>query len=334
MKKILIVGCGSIGERHLRCFQQTGRAEVVACDANPVLLQQVCARYDVQGVVDFQTALADPTLDGVVIATPAHVHVPMASTALEAGRHVFIEKPLSVRLEGVEELRDLHRRSGLVCAIAYTYRSMAVARALKSAIDAMEYGPPLVLQIEAGQHFPHFRPAYREIYFNNHATGGGAIQDGITHLVNLVEWLVGPLDWIFCDAAHQALDGVEVEDTAIITGRSGETMVHIAFNLFQAPNENQCTMHCKDGSIRGEFHCGRWGTMPLGSDQWKWSDVGESERDAIYIFQAQAFLDLMEGKPNHLATLEDGIQTLRVNLAALESARSRQVIDLRTPSYP
>jgi predicted dehydrogenase len=182
-----------------------------------------------------------------------------------------------------------------------------------------ELGRPLHATMVAGQHFPTFRPAYREIYYAKHETGGGAIQDAITHLVNAVEWLIGPITRVFCDASHQMLEGVEVEDTVNIVARHGEILASYAMNQFQAPNEVSIHIHAEHGSLRIEAHRQAWAFQKRGESQWTEHIIPPLERDDIFIAQANAFLDGVEGKPSPLSTIEEAAQTLRVNLAALRS---------------
>ena len=104
MHKILVVGGGSIGERHVRCILATKRAQVSLCDMNSELLQQVASRYSLhQTYTDFE-AINLSQFDGVVICTPANWHVAQARKVVAAGVNVFCEKPLTVRDEGVQEL--------------------------------------------------------------------------------------------------------------------------------------------------------------------------------------------------------------------------------------
>src|SRR6188768_2236351 len=121
MLSILIIGCGSIGERHLRCFQATGRARVTACDTDPRLLETMADRYKVATVNDWQQALASSKFDAAVICTPAHLHVQMATRILQSGVNVLIEKPLSVSLAGVSELIAARDKSGRQAAVAYVF---------------------------------------------------------------------------------------------------------------------------------------------------------------------------------------------------------------------
>ena len=88
----------------------------------------------------------------------------------------------------------------------------------------------------------------------DHATGGGAVQDALTHLVNAMEWIIGPCTRVFCDASHQALEGVSVEDTVNVSARHGGVLVSYAMNQFQAPNETRLPVHCERGSVKIESH--------------------------------------------------------------------------------
>ena len=105
--KVLVVGVGSIGERHIRCFQQTGRADVSICEINDSLRIQIADRYSLTDAFgNWDEALASD-FDAAVICTPAHLHVAMAIDIATLNRHVLIEKPLSTNLDRVDELNRL-----------------------------------------------------------------------------------------------------------------------------------------------------------------------------------------------------------------------------------
>jgi predicted dehydrogenase len=328
MSSLLIIGCGSIGERHLRCFAATGRAQLSACDANPALLEKICTQYAVPGFSSLDEALASGGFDGAVICTPAHLHLPMARQLLEAGLHLLIEKPLATDQTLVPEVREAIARSGRVVAVAYVYHFMAAVAAARSAILRGELGRLLEASVVSGQHFPTFRPAYREIYYRDRRTGGGAIQDALTHLVNAMEWMLGPVSRVFCDASHRALEGVEVEDFAHVAARHGEIPVSYAMTQFQAPNEHVFLIHGELASLRIEIHQQRWGLMQRGETQWQWRQCPPVERDTLFMAQAAAFLDALEGKTTDLCSFEEAVQTLRFNEAALQSANRGEVIHL------
>lgn len=319
--RVLIVGVGSIGERHLRCFRNSGRAEVSFCEPNTAFRTRVSETYGVTGFVSLDEALEKGEFDSAVICTPAPTHIPIALRLLGEGKHLLIEKPLSVSLEGTGELREKAEASGLVVRVAYVHRCFLPFMRAEEILRSGVYGKAKHVVVATGQHFPTFRPAYRDIYYARRESGGGAIQDALTHLINVAEWLVGPIRDLACQSAHQVLEGVNVEDTVnLIAGHESGVLSSFSLNQFQAPNENTLSIHCEKGSIRAETHARRVGEMALGENEWRWQEFPVEERDAAFERQAHAFFDAMEGKPCHLSTLDEGIQTLRVNLAALESS--------------
>lgn len=316
---VLIVGVGSIGERHLRCFQATGRANPSICEINDELREQVAKRYNVaRTYADFETALAD-SHDAAVIATPAHLHISMATSLAKAGTHLLIEKPLSISLDGVNSLGEELGRQNLQTAVAYVLRHHPALRAMRDAIHSGRFGRPVELVSVCGQHFPTYRPAYREIYYTDRATGGGAIQDALTHSMNAGQWLLGPVDRLVADAAHQVLDGVEVEDTVHVIARHGDSLASYSLNQHQAPNELVLTVVCEEGTCRFELHHHRWAWMTRPETPWQEENFTGIERDDLFIAQAEAFLDVIESKAEPACTFEEAALTLRTNLAVLAS---------------
>ena len=138
---VLIVGCGSIGERHLRCFQQTGRCAVAACEPLPSRRQRIAEAYGVPTFADLTAGLRAGDGHAAVICTPAPLHVPFAIEALKAGRHVLIEKPLSHSLAGLEDLFAARQRSGLQVAVAYVYHVYPFLNAARNFLARGEFGP-------------------------------------------------------------------------------------------------------------------------------------------------------------------------------------------------
>ncbi len=319
---VLVVGVGSIGERHVRCLLSTGRAAVGICELNDDVRNAVGERYAVSnGFADLDEALK-LNWDAALIATPAHTHIPIATRMVEHDIPILIEKPLSVHMNGIPELLEAVKKKNLLAAVSYNYRAHPALRAMKLAIDSGRFGNVLQMYCMVGQHFATYRPAYASVYFANREHGGGAIQDAMTHLINMGEWLAGPIDRINVDAGHQHLDGVDVEDTVHLFARHGTTMASYVLNLYQRPNESSITAVCEKATVRFDIRAGRWCWMDETDGEWHEEVYALEDRDAMYVLNAAAFLDALEGLTPPLCTLEDGVQTLRTNLAAIASADS------------
>jgi predicted dehydrogenase len=318
--RVLVVGAGSIGERHLRCFLATGRAQVSFAEVNPELRAAIAARYPDAVAHATLEGAAEERIDAAVVATPAPLHVRQATQLVGRGAHVLIEKPLGVGLDGVDALVELAAQNRVVAAVGYVMRAQPALAEMREAVASGRFGRPLELVAVAGQDFAVLRPAYRATYYTRRASGGGAVQDALTHLLNAGEWLVGPIDQVVAHAAHLKIDGVDVEDTVHVLARHGGVLANYALNQHQAPNETTITVVCERGTVRFEAHAGRWRSCERAGEPW--ADHGRAsapERDAPFIRQAHSFLDATEGKLQPLCTLEEGVQTLRVNLATLDS---------------
>ncbi len=322
--RVLVIGVGSIGERHARCFQTTGRAEISICETNDALRQRIAADYNVQNAyASLEAALADAH-DAVVICTPAPLHIPMAQQCAEAGLHLLIEKPLAVAPTGVDALRETVAQRGLACAVAYVTRMHPALSAMKRAIDSGRFGEPVQLVACGGQHFPKYRPAYREIYYADHAQGGGAIQDALTHTLNVGQWMVGKVGRVAADAAHQVLEGVAVEDTAHVLARHGQVLASYCLNQYQAANENTITVVCQGATVRYEGHRTRWRWLVEPDGEWEEEVFPALQRDDLFVAQANGFLDVIEGKASPHCSLEEGLATLQTVLAIQRAVATGQ----------
>jgi len=322
MNRVLVIGVGSIGERHLRCFQSTGRAEVAICEMNDALRQQIASRYEVRrAYANLDDALADDH-DAVVICTPAQLHIPMAQRCADADLHLLIEKPLAIEPTGVDALRQTIQQRKLKCAVAYVTRMHPALSAMKRAIESGKFGDPVQLVACGGQHFPKYRPAYREIYYADHAQGGGAIQDALTHTLNAAQWLIGNIDRVAADAEHQVLEGVSVEDTAHVLARHGGTLGSYSLNQYQAANENTITVVCQGATVRYEGHHTRWRWLTEPDGTWEEEVFPKLERDDLFIAQASQFLDMIENDAPPHCSLEEGLTTLKTVIAIRRAVAS------------
>lgn len=326
--RVLVIGGGSIGERHLRCFLKTGDADVSLCEINPEVRQRISAHYAISGHFDdLSTALAEKP-DLAVVCTPAHLHIAQSIQSAKAGAHLLIEKPLSTSFDRIDELLSVVAERKRVAGVAYVLRCHPMLAAMRAAWAAGEFGHPLHVIVASGQHFPTYRPAYRNIYYRDRATGGGAIQDALTHMVNAVEWIAGPATSVVADAQHQFLDGVTVEDTVNLIARHGSSLATYSLNQYQAPNETSITVVGETGTTRWEAHHSRWLSLRQPGAEWEVRASCTLERDDLFIEQARRMLQAIEGSGPVTCTIGEARQTLRVNLAVLDAADNRRWVDL------
>ena len=126
------------------------------------LCQEVAQRYSVKEAFSSLDDALDLSWDTAVIATPAPSHIPIALRLADAGVSMYIEKPLSTTMDGVEKLIGKVKEKGLLAAVAYVYRAHPVLVAMRDALRTGRFGRPVQVVAACGQDFSYYRPAYRE----------------------------------------------------------------------------------------------------------------------------------------------------------------------------
>jgi len=140
--RVAVVGCGYWGQNLLRNFCELEEVEVlIACDADPRSLARSGRRYPTLEVTkNYKDVLADPRVEGVVLATPVSTHYPFAYQALQAGKHVLVEKPLAQSSRQVQDLIQLAERMGKTLMVDHTFLYTSAVRRMKALVDSGEIG--------------------------------------------------------------------------------------------------------------------------------------------------------------------------------------------------
>ena len=139
---IAVVGCGYWGPNLVRNFWESEEVELRwVCDLVPERLEKIRKRYPaVQLTTSLDEVLADPSVDGICLATPSQTHYALAKRVLEAGRHVLVEKPLCDNSEHVELLMELAEQRGKVLMVDHTFLYNPAVRAVRGILDSGRLG--------------------------------------------------------------------------------------------------------------------------------------------------------------------------------------------------
>ncbi len=215
--RILIVGCGSIGERHTRVLQGLEVEEIILCDSNTDNLAYVAKKYDIEETyTDYNEALKKD-INSVVICTPNNLHVPIGLKACEKNCHIFIEKPLSHNLNNVDRLIELAEEKKLVLMVGYCLRFHPALSFIKKIINEGKIGKILSFRLDSGGYLPDWRPGtnYLRNYAVSPSLGGGVILD-LSHEIDSIQWLGGRVTEVFCYSDTLSNLEIKTEDIAEI----------------------------------------------------------------------------------------------------------------------
>lgn len=248
--RILVVGCGSIGERHIRNLKSLSTGEIIACDIDKKRISVIGEKYGVQTCANLSQALTQ-SIDAALVCTPPSTHIPIALQIIEHGSHVFIEKPLSNSLKGVDELLRRAKDKKLVVLVGYNFRFHPGLVLVKEMLEREEVGKILSARAEVGQYLPDWRPwqDYRKSYTAQKRLGGGIILDG-SHELDYMRWLLGEVREVSCMAGKLSRLEVDTEDTAevLLRFRSG-AMVAVHLDFIRHDYTRNCELIGEKGTI-------------------------------------------------------------------------------------
>ncbi len=215
-----IVGCGMIANFHARAVGDIRGASVVACyDTVGASADRFAKANDCVAYHDLKKMMADPNVDVITICTPSGAHMEPALAAAKAGKHVIVEKPLEVTLTRCDRIIDACNKAGVVLSTIFPSRFHESSQLLKKAVDKGRFGKLTV----GDAYVKWFRT---QEYYDSGAwrgtwklDGGGALMNQAIHSVDLLAWLMGPVQDISARTATLAHERIEVEDVAMATLR-------------------------------------------------------------------------------------------------------------------
>ncbi len=218
-----IVGCGLISSFHGKAIQATEGAKLIAAaDMRPERVEKFCAEFGCEPAPSFEALLADPRIDVINVLTPNATHAQFALPAIEAGKHVVIEKPPDMTLEKVDAMIEASRRRGVKVAISLQVRFREAIQAMYQAVQEGRFGKLLY----AGAHMKWFRDtAYylSDNWRSQRAQGAGVTIQHAFHYIDLLHHLMGEAESVCARMFNIAHPEVQLEDTlqAFINWRNG-----------------------------------------------------------------------------------------------------------------
>jgi predicted dehydrogenase len=328
-KRFAVLGWGSIGKRHIANLQQLGAENIIACDTEPDR-RRAAAQYGIQAVASAGEVWSlEPEV--CLITTPTASHLSLALEAAAHGCHLFIEKPLAHKWQGVDQLVDEVERRKLITLIGCNLRFHPGLRAVKRLLAENAIGRVIAVRAEVGQYLPDWHPAedYRKNYSARRALGGGIILDAI-HEIDYVRWLLGEVEDAVCFAGKLSRLEIDTEDTAAIllrfeSGAIGE--VHLDY--VQRAHSRSCQVIGEEGTIRWDYTAGKVRWYAAEKREWQVApDAAGRDANQMYLDEMAHFLRCLDGLEKSESSVSDGARVLKIALAAKTSAREQRLVNL------
>jgi predicted dehydrogenase len=317
--RILLAGCGSIGKRHARVLRELGIQHLTACDPDGSKLEELRAQQPGIEICESFSAGLKRRPDAAFILTPPKLHVPMAIQALEAGCHVFSEKPISDSLDKIDVLSALAAETGRKVMVGLCFRFHEGLRKAKELVCKGTIGRLVSIRSLIGEHLPDVRPDYKTLFSAQYS---GAFD--LMHDIDLALWYAKqPVRKVKAFSGRYSDVEIDAPDLAeILIDFQDRCMATVHLDFFQRPRRRQIELIGVAGVICIEF--ARWDEYTLSiysAAAGKWEHLnGRTRRDDMFRDEDSEFLGAVSGSSDITCTIEEATQSLRVVLAAESDA--------------
>lgn len=336
--RFALAGCGRIAANHFGAMRQhQERCELVGiCDIDPVALRQAAASTGAPAYASLTELLAGCEADAVVLATPSGLHAEQAVQIAAAGRHVITEKPMATRWKDGIRMVAACDCAGVRMFVVKQNRRNATLQLLKNAVQKKRFGRIYMVNLNV------FWSRPQEYYNSARWRGtweydGGAFMNQASHYVDLIDWIVGPVESLQAYTATLARD-IEVEDTGVISlrwrngalGSMNVTMLSYPHNL-----EGSITILGERGTVR------IGGVAVNQVQQWEFADTDPDDarvREAsyqttsVYGYGHPLYYDnviqVLRGEAAPETDGREGLKSLEILIAAYISARDGKRVAL------
>jgi UDP-N-acetyl-2-amino-2-deoxyglucuronate dehydrogenase len=337
-----VIGCGVIGSTHVQAIDSIEKAHLaVLCSRPPDRARELAEQYGAAWCSDFQEAIAHPDVDAVSVCTPSGFHAPPALAALEAGKHVLVEKPMEITLDKADQMIEAADRARCCLGVVFQMRFRPVMQYVKAAVDAGKLGRITLgeASVKCYRSPDYFRAAeWRGTWALD---GGGALMNQGIHFVDLLLWLMGPVQSVTA-YADTLLHSIEVEDTLVASMRfdNGALGVIEATTTAFPHLSDRLEIVGTQGSIRIENGqlCFKYladedgtdvGLYGLHSDQgWRAAEAATLTGEGGHRAQIADFVSaIREGRPPAVDG-QEGRRSLALVTAIYESARTGRKVSI------
>ena len=297
MPQFGVIGQGSIGKRHLRNLRQ------LFPDAQ--LFSVSASGNSSAGAAEQAIALSLPQLiahkpDFVIVASPASLHLQHTAALLAADIPALVEKPLTANAQQTEQfIQLLAQYPNSIVDVGYCLRFLPAAQLLQQIISSQQLGQIYTVIAQVGQYLPHWRPDtdYRQSVSAQAALGGGALLE-LSHELDYLQWLFGPLQLRYARNRHSGLLQLDVEDISELILESVDNiccMVHLDF--IQQAAKRHCAIIAANGRLEWDLIANTVTLHQHNRTQQLYQDKNY-DKNNMYLAMLQAFWHKIQ-QPDH-----------------------------------
>lgn len=336
--RIAIVGCGRISKNHFGSVEKhIDQCQLAAvCDIDPAVLAEHSERYGVPGYRDMEEMLQKEQLDLVALCTPSGIHPDQAVLAAKRKVHVMTEKPMATRwADGVRMVKACDE-AGVHLFVVKQNRRNTTLQLLKRAVTEKRFGKIHMVHLNVFWTRPQSYYDQGNGWRGTWEFDGGAFMNQASHYVDLLDWLIGPVEKV--QAMVSTTRDIEVEDTGVLNVRwRNGALGSMAVTMLTYPKNLEGSI-----TILGEKGTARVGGVAVNDIQiWQFEEPMDYDRQvqaanydttSVYGFGHPLYymnvIDVLRGKAVPETDGREGLKSLELLIAAYLSARDGKTVSL------
>ena len=327
--KILVVGYGSIGKRHIRNLTKIKHIEILVCTKNKEA--DILKKNGIK-IFKYITESLKEKPDVGIICNETSLHVKTAIKLAKYNCHLFIEKPLSNSLKDTDILLNLIKKKKLITIVGCDMRFHKCIQEIKKIIERGDVGRIISVRAENGSYLPdwHTYEDYRDSFASKKKLGGGVVLT-LIHEVDYLYWFFGKVNEVSAITGKLSDLEISVEDFAAILLKFQKNIIaEVHLDYFQQPEFRNCKIIGTEGIIYLDSNSNEVKQYKNSKKKWitklKYKNF---QRNNQFIYELEHFLNCIKTNKQTINPIEDGIKTLKIALAVKKSSLLKKSISTK-----
>jgi len=321
------IGCGGIARFHLRHLSTLKEVKLVAfCDKIKEKAKELAEKYGGNVYTDYHEMFHKEKMDVVFICLPPFAHSDEVMVAAENGVHIYIEKPIALDLKLAREMQKAVEKAGIKSQVGYQLRFSYSVEKAKELIDSGEAGN---VGLACGHYWCRF---IRKDWWIDKSKSGGQIVEQSTHLYDILRWLCGEIERVYCEGGrlfYKNVPRMTIEDTSSVVLRFKSGAIGSVTATIGAAKRHWwmrwwivCSNLLLESLDFNELRIYRSNVEPV-----RVESIKEFREEPILLAEKDLIEAIIYDRPTR-TPIKEGVKTLEVTLAAVKSMETGEVVTL------